>query len=206
MVVAHKLKIPKASFNKFFIRKLQPLARQYLVDLDTVARIYDTLDEEYNDLDLREIAVTSIFDHWYNYKLDDEAHLDYMCKLEEMREGIKDLEDDLHKAVEDKNVWLKEMREKKKATRATEGAGAAGDDGFGATGTGIGVGSDWDTAGAGAATTGVDENWANAGGDGGKKSAWDQSDLPVDGGSTDWADEANTQASFNPAPVTAGGW
>jgi len=236
LVVAHKLQIPHASFGKFMVRKLLPLARDHLVDLETVGRAYDSGDEVFNELDIREVCVKSIFEHWFAWKLDgdEEWKIDYMCTLAEMREHMKDLDADLHKAVEDKNQWLKDMKKKRREQdqQNSEEAGAdGGNDGWGDKNAGAaadggdtawanqdtvisGESADWmnNNAGAGGVTgewaaegDAVPTNGANDWAGGTNKIAERE---PVGG---DWADDMNAHASdqgaqsFNPVPIAAGG-
>jgi hypothetical protein len=227
MVVAHKLQIPYASFGKFMVRKLIPLARDHLVDLDTVRKAYDSGDEVFNELDIRELCVKSIFEHWFAWKLDgdEEWKLDYMCTLEEMRKDMPDLDGDLHKAVDDKNQWLTESRKKRREQeqQANEEAGAGGDAdggnnawaGYGAEAAAGGSGEDaW--ANQGVAASGGGEDWMNN----------NSADAAVVQGQSDWAGEGDTSAdpgtginwaddmnadsqpaqNFTPAPIAAGGW
>lgn len=209
MVVAHKLQIPHASFGKFMVRKLLPLARDHLVDLDTVRRAYDSGDDVFNELDLREVCVKSIFEHWFAWKLDgdEEWKIDYMCALAEMREHMEDLDKDLHKAVDDKNQWLKDMKKKRREQDQQNSDGAGGEggkDGWGdnnadiAAVTAAGDGA-WANQGAGVGSGGADWMNNNAGTDG-VTGEW-----AAEGGSApanevnDWAGRSNKFAEREPA-------
>lgn len=170
MVVANKLQVPHASFGKFMVRKLLPLARDHLIDLQTVRRAYDSGDEVFNELDIREVCVKSIFEHWFAWKLDgDEAEkIDYMCTLAEMRENIPELDADLHKAVDDKDEWLKgaKKRRQEKDQQNSDEAGTGG-------------------------AEGGNDDWAahNAGAAGGGEDAWANPQAGASDGGNDWMNE-----------------
>lgn len=218
MLVAAKLKIPTASFNKFMLKKLLPLARDYLIDLPTVSRIFDSGDVEIYDLGLQEIAATSIFSHWYDFKLDAPEYEDYMCQLSDMRENIPELDDALHKAVDNKDAWLKnkraERREKQAAEEAGGGWGATDGDFADANATenaGSGGGDNaWINQGAAASC----DDWLNQGAT--TTNNWDKPaaapdpaagwavDNPPAGG--DWADEMNDSVRPLPSITTSGDW
>ncbi|KAK5951858.1 hypothetical protein OHC33_007151 [Knufia fluminis] len=189
MVVANKLQISHASFGKFMVRKLLPLARDHLIDLETVRRAYDTGDDVFNELDIREVCVKSIFEHWYSWKLDgdDEAKVDYMCTLYDMRQDIPVLNDELNKAYEDKNQWLKDMRKKRQEARDQENNDEA------AAGTGAGDGNDgWADQNTGA-TGGGDDSWMNqAAGTSGGGDDWMNNDTAATGATAEWAAEPDT--------------
>lgn len=199
MLAAQKLKIPTASFNKFMVKKLTPLAREYLLDLPTVSRIFDSGDTDIYALDLHEVAATSIFSHWYDYKLEAEEFDDYMCDLTDMRENIPELDAALHKAVEDKDAFLKKRREEKREKQAAEQSGGGGGWETNNSGPGgsadFGGGDDFNTAGAG-----DDSAWINQG-SGRGTGDWDTTTTAVASpqewekketvGSGDWADEVN---------------
>ena len=233
MIIAYKLQIPHASFGKFLVRKLLPLAREYLISLETVRKAYDTGDEVYNELDIREICVKSVFEHWFAWKLDgnEDWKLDYMCELAEMRENIPELHKDLRKAVDDKDAYLKESKKKRQQERELQNSGEAGK--AGETG-GDGCNDGWADPSIGAAGGGGEDTWANAGiGSSGGDADWTK-DGAAAKGSNDWADEVNhsvsnasgdgggsgnwaddmnedgfgqTTQTFNPAPVpVTGGW
>lgn len=219
MLVAEKLKIPTASFNKFLLKKMTTIARDYLIDLETVSRIFDSGDTGIYNLGLQDVAATSIFSHWYDYKLDAPEYDDYMCDLCEMRENIPELDAALHKAVQEKNEFLRKKRQERLEKQAVDQAGgewenanekSVENDKHGADGNPYAGGGDHSWADR--ATAGAD--WSNKGAL--SKGDWDKNDYaPVadwtggDTGATsatsgDWADEVND--SFRPVPsVSAGG-
>lgn len=182
MIVAEKLKIPTASFNKFMVKKLTFMARDYLIDLPTVSRIFDSGNAEVYDLGLQEVAAASIFSHWYDYKLEDPEFDDYMEELTEMRKNIVELDDALHKALEDKDAWLKNKRQErrdKQAEEAASGSGWGNTDGDNAEASGFGVDSSWGNA-------------AEASGSGGNGDWADTTEVPAISGGDDWANEVPT--------------
>lgn len=218
MLVAQKLEIPTASFNKFILKKITPLAREYLIDLPTVRRIFDSHDIEMFELGLQELAATSIFSHWYDYKLDAPEYDDYMCELAEMRENIPDLDEALHKAVRDKDEWLKVKRQERREKQAAEEAGG---EGWGETGTGNEFGAaeapsfdggdgSWNEGAAastddwvGQATTSTND-WEKNDTAPASAPSWavDDSATPAGG---DWADEMNGDVKSVPV-ASSGGW
>lgn len=213
MVVAHKLQIPRASFGKFMVRKLLPLARDYLIDLDTVRKAYDTGDGVYNELDIRELCVKSIFEHWFAWKLDgdEESKLGYMCELGEMRENIPELDSDLHKAVEDKDTYLKESKKKRQQDQdqqnsADSGVGGAdgGNDGWADHSTDAAIGGGENSWADADATSGGGADWMNNGATG----EWAaEGGTSLSKGGNDWAGEADrpVNISFDDG-VGSGNW
>lgn len=198
MIVANKLKIPTASFNKFIIKKLLPLARNNLIKLDAVKLIFDSASDVY-DLGLQEVAVESIFKHWYDYKLDGEEYDEYMEELGEMRKCMPELDEALHKAVEDKDAWLKGKRAERAEAKAAEEAGGAGGAG------GEGWGSATDDGGFGAVTPADGgDSWAGQNADA-SIGDWEKEGAGAGTGG-DWADEVND--GFKPVPivVASGDW
>lgn len=219
MIVAEKLEIPTASFNKFMLKKLTFMARDYLVDLDTVKDIFYSGNPEIYELGLQEIAATSIFSHWYDYKLDGEEHDDYMCRLTEMRENITELDQLLHKAVEEKDAWLKAKRQERREKQSSEEAGGGGwgateggDNADSGTADAPAFASDDSWANQGAATS--TEDWANKGAT--ATNEWDKADAApasapgwaADDGATsgDWAEEMSDNIQPVPAVTVGGGW
>lgn len=186
VIVAAKLKIPTASFNKFMVKKLTFMARDYLIDLPTVSRIFDSGNAEVYELGLQEVAATSIFSHWYDYKLDGPEYDDYMEELTEMRENILELDEALHKAVEDKDAWLKNKRQERREKQAEEAAGGGwnNSNGDSAEASGFGTNSDW-ANGAEAAGSAGNGDWAET------------AEAPAVGGGGDWVNEV---------PVTTSEW
>lgn len=202
---ANKLKVPHASFGKFLLLKAKNQARENLVSLDAIKQVYDTADQDRDDqgiYGLREVFAQSVFSHWYDFKLEEEEYDEYMAELQLMRENIKDLHEDIERAVQDKNDFIKSRRDKKRAEREAEAAG--GDNGFGggyenafsgaANGwenqnTSAGEGG-WDNAGA--AASGAGNNWDQGASAGNEDSG---------GQGGDWADEMN---HGQPVPAATG--
>lgn len=224
MLIANKLKIPHASFNKFMVKKMTPLARDFLIDLPTVSRIFDSGDSEMYELGLQEIAATSIFSHWYDYKLDAEEYDEYMSELADMRANIPELDDALHKAVADKDAWLKTKRQERREKQAAEEAGGDAGGFYGAgegdtatagdhSALGTGAGEDW----AHDATATATDDWVSQVAATASTKEWEKTDgtirndtpswavdRPSTAASDDWASE--TSAAIDPIPSsTAGG-
>ena len=214
---ANKLEIPDASFGKFIFKKCKDLARDHLVDLDLVRVAYDPLDpEEIGEAaqnGLRELFVKSIFDYWYNYKLETEEYADYMCTLYDKRQGFPELDQDLVNAVKDKDEFLKGARERRAAKKAEEDAAMAGGDADGFGGGETSGGWDGQTsgdggAGGGGAGGGDWENNAFATEEPASNWAGKTVDEAGDGGimteesTNNWADEVNSNA-FEAAPPVA---
>lgn len=223
MLVAEKLKIPTASFNKFMLKKMTPLARDYLIDLPTVSRIFDSGDAEMYDLGLQEVAATSIFSHWYDYKLDSPEYDDYMCELSDMRVNIPELDEALHKAVADKDAWLKNKRQERRERQAAEEAGGSGggwgatdggnaDAGFGENPSFGGGDESWMNQGAGASTddwmnqaANTTNEWEKVDAASDTTPSWAVEDPPTPAGG-DWADEMNSSVKPLPTVVSASDW
>lgn len=137
------------------LKKLLPLSRKAIIPLDLVRQIFDSFSP-LNALGLQEVAATSIFEAWYTWKLEEDCYDEYMYELTDLRDGIPELDQCLHEAVEKKDAWIKERREKKRRERE-EAETSTGEHGGGdwsvsgevvdtSAGTGYaGVGvSDWD--------------------------------------------------------------
>lgn len=211
MLVAQKLRIPHASFNKFIIRKLKDQAKNFVVDLETVARAYDDGDEEYKALQLREVCTNSIFENWYSYVLEEEKYDEYMYKLTTLRENIPALDEDLHAKVDEKDAALKAAKERRKNKDGDAAAGMGGGDG-----RTNGFAEDFSAGSngqdrlaneqAGAATGG--EDWQNSGVAQQKTGYWADEDIRGDGGG-DWGDEAaaaHIEASTPPVASQVSCW
>ncbi|KAK5084511.1 hypothetical protein LTR05_005588 [Lithohypha guttulata] len=172
MTAAHKLKIPEASFAKFILKQAKNAAKHCLVDLELVKQAYDPIDPSgFDALGLREVFVQSIFNCWYNYKLDGEEFDEYMAELTDLRHNIPDLDEDLHSAVHERDKFLKAMRERKKAKLAEaengviEGADdlGGGRDEWAGQDASAGDGAEWDNGGGNADNfgTGASNEWAD---------------------------------------------
>lgn len=196
---AQKLRVPYDSFQKFVIKQMMPLSRKYLIRLDLVKKIYDPTSEYAAFPELQGVAWTSIFDHWYMYKLESEEWDDYMEELSDLRLAIEQLDDDLKVAIEKKDDALKAARERKRAKDVGED-NAGRDGGWNNTESeafGGGGVTDYNACAQNAA--GVTTNDYDMGA---------QNDASGNG---DWAEEMNNDyqhnSGFDPAPAPpAGGW
>lgn len=175
-------------------------------DLDHVAEMFDPCE---GDPELAELAAGAIFDNWYNFKLDYPEYDEYMSKLQTMREEKPALDAAINAALEDKDTWLRGLREKKKREAEENEAAQAsyGDDDNNTGGTNFGGdgASGWETGGAAQSEP---QGWetesaagtANSGGWAGDNDAA-ADDFGGNNGTTSWADDVNEADTFTPAPA-----
>jgi len=194
---------------------MMPLSRKYLIELDRVEKIYFDANSEYAAFpELQEVAWTSIFDHWYMYKLEGEEWDEYMGKLDDLRNKIGQLDHDLKEAITKKDEALKAARERKRAKDAgEENNTTTGDDGNGGgwrhTGDensgGDGGGSaDWAVQTGSDDYGGGNDDWATKAADNPTTNEWDTgAHHDTDNSGGNWAEEMNNDhqhnSSFEPA-------
>lgn len=120
-MIAGRLKIPWASFGRFLIKHYVREARKHVIDLDLVRDMYDELNLDFKTIPaIRELAYTSIFEAWYNFKLDTYEYGDYCCELSDLRDRFPELDNDLHAAVTAKKDFLIASRLKRQQKREEE--------------------------------------------------------------------------------------
>lgn len=220
MWAARKLKIPEASFGKFIIKKSRDSAKQHLPSIELVRKAYDNFPEGEDEVAmlgpvLRELFVYSIFDHWYNYKLDAEEYDEYMEKLGIARQDIPQLDEDLQAAVVDKDNFILAAREKRRnrdaggngtATSTDNFGSGGGDDGWPAeTQKAVGA-NDWNQPAVGLrdGTNTWDQPATTSANNAFNEWEYTPAGAVADSlgaGPVDWADEVNDSNNFNPAPL-----
>lgn len=120
-MIAGRLKIPWASFGRFLIKHYVREARNHVIDLDLVRDMYDELNPDFKTIPaIRELAYTSIFEAWYNFKIDTDEYADYCCELSDLRDRFPELDNDLHAAVTAKKEFLIASRLKRQQKREKE--------------------------------------------------------------------------------------
>lgn len=215
VIAGHILGVPAGSLGFFLEKRLNFIARKHLMPFEQVVKFYSVDSDPYK-AGLRKIACASIFNAWWEYRLDESATPELMEELSDLREDFPELDQDLHDAVEEKDAAMEKSRLERKAKREAEQSGADGGFGnsFDQNNNDTGFGGDWDKSATAAPATSewIDqENVADN-----NFSDWDKptahfekhngDDNPGET-SGDWADEVNEQ--FQPAPfVTAptSGW
>ena len=221
---ADYLGIPKRDFADSFNKKLQAIARKIQMSWDEVGHFYT----HYYDSGLSEIAAISIFNAWWNGKLDEEERSDDMETLADLRGMFKDFDEDLkqcfiNKKADVENRWAEKKKAREEAENTAPNAGGFGEsngsNGCGAE-NGFSSGTGWENKDDGTvnASTGVWDKPVASTGDWDKPQSNSLWDVPNVNGSSDdfgngdghggessgdWADEMIGQA--HPVPIS-GGW
>ena len=122
MLAADKLGVPAGSLSFFLKKRLNFLARKNLMSFHQVREFYNPKSKAYA-LDLKDTAASSVFNAWWGARLDDEATPELMSELCYMREEIPELDEDLHKAFEDKKLDVEKRWEEKRLKKEAEARG-----------------------------------------------------------------------------------
>ncbi|KAI3393733.1 hypothetical protein diail_3779 [Diaporthe ilicicola] len=160
IAAANYVQIPEGSLQSGLKKRIPGYARKHLIDLAVVERIYSNENSEYDD-ELREIAAISIFEAWWNYKLDDAEFDEYMARLAEMRVEYPQLDADLHQQFDRKKDFIEGKREERKRNRDGEGSAPYNTNGFNNPGGAVVVGA-WDSMDGAAEASGDGWNQAAA--------------------------------------------
>lgn len=162
IAVADYIKIPGKSLQEPLKKAAIRYARKNLIDIDYVARLYDTSDPDYEDADrlLQEAAAASIFEAWWTRQLDEPKFDEYSSHVEQLRVEFEQLDKDLNARFHEKQDFIEKKREERRAkvsaVPVVPDVGAVSD----------GADGGWGTA-ATEAAAGQDE-WAADGANGGE--------------------------------------
>lgn len=129
IAAGERLGVPAGSLAYHLKKRLHGCARKRLMPLDQVRNFYDASSEVHN-LGLKDIACASVFNAWWDARLDESVNPELMEELYDMRQENQELDQDLHDAcqtrreeVEKKWAEKKAKREAERAEQAADGAG-----------------------------------------------------------------------------------
>lgn len=116
IAVADYIKIPGKSLQEPLKKAAIRYARKNLIDIDYVARLYDTSDPEYDGGDrlLQEAVAASIFEAWWTRKLDEPEFDEYCSHVEQLRVEFDQLDKDLNARFDEKKDFLDKKREERR--------------------------------------------------------------------------------------------
>lgn len=182
IAVADYIKIPGKSLQEPLKKSAIKYARKNLIDIDYVARLYDTADDDDDGADrpLQEAAAASIFEAWWTRQLDDPEFDEYCSHVEQLRVEFEQLDHDLNARFEEKKDFMgKKREERRNAAKAgynpiitDVGRNGGADGGWGTAATeasvaegewAAGGGDDYDANGGDAQTS---SGWGTGGGGG----------------------------------------
>lgn len=116
IAVADYIKIPGKSLQEPLKKSAIKYARKNLIDIDYVARLYDTSDPDYDGAErpLQEAAAASIFEAWWTRQLDEPEFDDYCSQIEQLRIEFEQLDKDLNTRFDEKKDFLDKKREERR--------------------------------------------------------------------------------------------
>lgn len=117
ITVANYIQIPGKSLQEPLKKVAIRYARKNLIDIDYVARLYDTADPDYDGGDrlLQEAAAASIFEAWWKCKLDQPEFDEYCSHVADLRAEFGQLDADINACVNEKKDFLEKKRDERRA-------------------------------------------------------------------------------------------
>lgn len=113
-----------------------------------VRDFYDVTSEAYK-LGLKDVACASVFNAWWDARLDESVNPESMEELFDMRQQIEELDSDLHQACQTREEEIRKKWAEKKAKKEAEQNGTA-------------VADEWDNpVTSGNNNTNFNDQWAN---------------------------------------------